>query len=113
MKRIAAALAALGVTAGLTAPVTQAYEPGCVEQFWMYGLRGTTRIICDGPIQGDGSWVRARGFFAPERYVPMSCSRYSCTGGYWLDEFDKRDTYIVTPQTVLPDEPGHVAEGVA
>ena len=86
-------------------------EPGCVQQYWLYGGlfgRGTTRTICDGPIQADGSWRRGRNFYDGERYVPSYCSRYSCTGGYWLNEFDKTDFYTVTPETVLPDEPGHI-----
>jgi len=112
VERLAVGLVALSMTALVNPAVAQAYEPGCVQQYWLYVLRGTTRTICDGPIQPDGSWTRARGFYASERYVPMSCSRYSCTGGYWLQEFDKRDTYIVTPTTVLPDEPGHINEGV-
>lgn len=90
--------------------------PNCAQQYWLYGGlfgRGTTRTICDGPVQADGSWERRRNFYDDERYVPMTCSwgRYggSCNGGYWLKEFDTGvETYIVTPETVLPDEPGHL-----
>lgn len=110
---LTAALAAGSVT--VAADARADYEPGCVSQFWMYGLRGTTRTLCDGPVRADGSWMRIRQFYAPRRYVPMTCNwgSYggSCYGGYWLEEFDKRDTYPVTPDTVLPDEPGHIAEG--
>lgn len=91
------------------------YEPGCQSQFWMYQLRASTRTICDGPIFADGSWKRLRVFYAPRRYVPVTCNytRYSgyCNGGYWLDELDVRDIYPVTPDTVLPDEPGHIPQG--
>lgn len=114
-----ALLVAGAVAASLaTAPAAHAYNPGCVQQYWLYGGlwgRGTTRTICDGPIQPNGSWLRARQFYDGERYVPVSCSwgtySGSCSGGYWLREFDKRDTYWVTPDTVLPDEPGHIDEG--
>lgn len=90
------------------------YDPGCVQQYWLYGGlfgRGTTRTICDGPIQADGSWLRARSFTDGSRYIPVSCSRYSCSGGYWLQPFKKEDLYIVTPDTILSDEPGHIAQG--
>lgn len=85
---------------------------GCVEDFWMYGLRASTRLICDSDRFADGSWERRRGFFSPRRYVPISCTygRYtgSCYGGYWLDELKIIDTYPVTDATVLPDEPGWI-----
>lgn len=74
----------------------------------MIVLRMTMRTICDGPLQADGSWVRRRLFYAPETYVPMSCSRYSCTGGYWLNEYVDLEEYPVNPGTVLPDEPGWI-----
>ena len=87
----------------------------CVQQYWLYGGlfgRGTTRTICDGPVQADGSWTRIREFYDGRRYIPMRCSfgtySGSCYGGYWLDEFDKIDKYVVTPDTILPDEPGHI-----
>jgi len=89
--------------------------PNCVQQYWLYGGlfgRGTTRTICDGPIQADGSWLRAREFYDGRRYLPMRCSwgSYggSCYGGYWLEEFDNLERYQVTADTVLPDEPGHL-----
>jgi hypothetical protein len=82
---------------------------GCVSDFWAYqGLRGSTRLICDGERAADGSWERRRGFFADSFYRPMTCSRYSCTGGYWVPELKVIDRYIVTDATVLHDEPGHI-----
>lgn len=87
------------------------YDPGCVRQYWLYGLRGTIRTICDGPINPDGGWMRLRNFHDDSRYIPLSCYRYSCSGGYWLREFDKEDVYYVLPSNVLPDEPGHIAQG--
>ena len=100
----------LMLAALFSAPSASA-EPHCIQEFWLYGGlfgRGTTRTICDGPIQPDGSWRRARNFYDSERYIPAYCSRYSCRGGYWLNVFDKTDIYWVTPDTVLPDEPGHI-----
>lgn len=105
-----AALLALAVAAP-AAPAHADYDPGCVNQFWMYGLRGTNRSICDGPIQADGSWMRARSFYSPQYWASGSCSRYYCSLGYWVPEFYKQDLYRVTPETVLPDEPGHIPEG--
>lgn len=109
MKRLTLAVA-LAVTASLLTPIqAQALPAGCVQQPWMIVLRMTMRTICDSPLNTDGSWVRRRLFYAPETYVPISCSRYSCTGGYWLQEYSAFDEYPVTPEIVLPDEPGWIA----
>ena len=112
-------IAIAGVIASLlTAAPAEANTPppGCVSQYWLYGGlfgRGTTRTICDGPIQADGSWQRGREFFDAPRYIPMTCSwgyyGGSCVGGYWLGEFDLVDYYVVTPDSILPDEPGWIA----
>ncbi len=71
------------------------------------------RTLCDAPVRIDGSWVRARGFWTPAHQVPFSCygSRYysSCSGGYFVDPAQEpKDSYIVFPENVLPDEPGHI-----
>ena len=119
---IRAAVAA-AVTAGLVTPATATADtpppPGCVSQFWMVGLRSTTRIICDGPLQPDGGWMRARAFYAPA-YTSSGWS--NCYGGLYYSncvytapqqvaEYDVRDYYPVTPATVLADEPGYVGTG--
>ena len=116
------ALVAAALTAGLVSPTAHAdVPPGCVSQFWMLGLRATTRIICDGPLNPDGGWMRARAFYAPA-YVTNGYS--NCYGtGYFLNcsysppqevaEFDQRAYYPVTPATVLPDEPGYIGTGAA
>lgn len=123
IRRIAAGVfltSALASGSVIVAHEAKAYEPGCVQQFWMVGLRATTRTICDGPVQPDGSWMRARQFYAPA-YVTNA--RTNCYGGGYnvycttypprqIAEFDQQEVYPVTPQTVLPDEPGHIAEGV-
>ena len=103
------------LVAGLFLAVhVKADTPGCVSQFWMVGLRATTRTICDGPIQADGSWRRAREFYAPA-FVAAGYS--NCYGyGYCsfmppreVAEYSRQEVYTVTVDTVLPDEPGHIA----
>jgi hypothetical protein len=112
MKKILIAAAAALVLAPLgAAPPAQAVPvgEGCVSDFWMWrGLRAAERMICDGYRAADGSWERRRGFFDDEYYVRASCSRYSCSGGYWVDELRVIETYRVTDVTVLPDEPGYI-----
>jgi len=109
VKRVIAAAAVL-VSLPLAAPAQAVpVGEGCVEDFWMWrGLRASTRVICDSDRRPDGSWERRRGFFANEYYVPFQCGRYSCWGGYWVDELKVIDTYPVTDATVLPDEPGWI-----
>jgi hypothetical protein len=117
-KSISTTLAGAAIAAGTLmagAPAANASD-GCVQQPWLYGGlfgRMTTRTICDGPLRPDGSWERNRSFYAPSYYKPVSCSwgRYggSCSGGYQVPEFYTGiETYTVTPDTVLPDEPGWI-----
>lgn len=85
----------------------------CTNQFWLM-LGANTRTICDGPIRPDGSWMRAREFWTPAHYVRGSgyCSRYSCSysEGYYQERTSKGiEVYPVTADSVLPDEPGHLA----
>jgi len=90
-------------------------EVGCESIHW--GLFGSQRrLICDGPIRPDGSWERARAVITPAHYVPFSCYSgiyYSnCSGGYNVDlTIQSRETYIVFPYNVLPDEPGWLPPG--
>ncbi len=89
--------------------------PNCVEQFWMLGLRASTRRICDGPIRPDGSWHRCRLFYALGFLIP---AHSNCYGGFSryctyypprrVPELNRSECYEVTPDTVLPDEPGHI-----
>lgn len=100
----------IGAAAGIG--TARADEPGCIQQPWWRGeaMRWTTRTLCDTSIDADGSWIRARNFWGPRYYVPFRCGTYSCWGGYWVGEYDSGvETYVVTPATVLPDEPGHIA----
>lgn len=106
-------VAAFIIGQALTAPRAGAapLPANCQQQPWWRGeaFRLTTRTLCDGPIQADGSWTRARNFYANSYYVPWRCDRYGCTGDYWVPVFDTGvETYRVTPDTVLPDEPGHI-----
>ncbi len=113
IKQLTTTLAAITVAAGITAAPAQAdYDPGCQKSLFLYGLRMTNRTICDGPIREDGSWMRIRNFYSPQYWRSGWCGAYSCYMGSWIPEFDKTDgPYPVTPETVLPDEPGHIAEG--
>ncbi len=110
-KKLATVLAAAAASGAIAAPPANAdVQPGCESIPW--GFLGTqTRSICDGPLQADGSWVRFRMVWVPAHQVPVrtSCGTYICTtsGGYWQDEqvFEKVK-YPVTPDTVVPGEPG-------
>jgi hypothetical protein len=119
MKKILAAIIVGGaLTVGGTVGIAPAHaQPGCQVSPW--GFLGLTkkRIICDGPIQADGSWWRRRVIGVPAHYVnpSSSCSTGSyyshCTyydGGWADDQWDDDETYPVRPETVLPDEPGHL-----
>jgi hypothetical protein len=88
----------------------------CQQQPWGF-LGSQTRQICDSTIGPNGSWMRRRVIGRPGHYSYPSSSCYSgsyssnCTyyPGGWVDEVDTDDeTYPATPDTVLPDEPGHL-----
>lgn len=109
--RTLAGLAVSVALGGLFAPAAHAVPvgDGCVEDFWMWkGLRSATRMICDGYRAADGSWERRRGFFDDPYWVPFTCSRYSCSGGYWVAELKVIESYLVNDGNVLPDEPGYI-----
>lgn len=104
-----------GGAIGLAAQADATPGIGCETIRWGF-LGSQRRTVCDGPVQPDGSWVRAREVWTPGGYVPLStyCSRYSCTssGGYYREQSTQAfETYVVTPGTVLPDEPGHLPAG--
>jgi hypothetical protein len=85
-----------------------------------FGFLGSQRrTLCDGPISADGSWSRERTIWVPAHYSTPICtsrggsSSYSsftdCYGGYMVNErLVSNETYPVRPDTVLPDEPGHL-----
>jgi hypothetical protein len=87
--------------------------PNCQTVPWGFGAQ--RRTVCDGPISSDGSWSRQRIIWVPAHQAPYSCfvsgsSPFTnCTGGYNIDEgLISDETYSVRPDTVLPDEPGHL-----
>ncbi|TXH08022.1 MAG: hypothetical protein E6R04_11695 [Spirochaetes bacterium] len=115
MARIHAALAAVLVATGIGLAPPASAAPGCVQQPWWYGSVGrmTTRTICDGPQQADGSWRRCREFYAAAYIAPGYWISYGWSGSYYppraVPEFRAVECYPVTPATVLPDEPEWVA----
>ncbi|WP_284235764.1 CDGP domain-containing protein [Mycobacterium antarcticum] len=82
------------------------------------GLSFQTRTICDTPIRSDGSWSRKRIYWIPAHHVSAqsncTSSTYSShctfTDAYDVDDtiVDGPDEYVVFPDNVLPDEPGHM-----
>lgn len=88
----------------------------CKTEPWGF-LGSQRRTLCDGPVAKDGSWSRERTIWVPAHRTPESCTRSgddrfsynTCYGGYWVDQrLVSNETYPVRPETVLPDEPGHV-----
>jgi hypothetical protein len=85
-----------------------------------FGFLGSQRrTLCDGPISSDGSWSRERTIWVPAHYSTPICtssggsfsysSYANCYGGYMVNErLVSNETYPVRPDTVLPDEPGHL-----
>ena len=89
---------------------------GCQDDLW-WTLQATRRLICDGTLQTNGSWMRLRVMYTPAHQVPVTCyGRYyvTCSGGYFVDYNEAaNETYIVTPETKLPDEPGYLGDATA
>jgi len=107
------AAAVVGAAAALlTAPVAVAdYYPGCVEDPAMFGLRPAQRSICDGPINPDGCWQRARNFAAPADYNVWYTPTFGFEGAPIPELMTPSEVYRVCPNTVPFGEPGHVPEG--
>jgi hypothetical protein len=90
--------------------------PGC-ERAPIFGLNAQVRKICDEPVRPDGSWERVRQFSYPS-VIQTKCALdyYSislCPS--WLiyrvdvpEQLSPVETYIVTPDTIPPGEPGHL-----
>jgi len=95
----------------------RALPPGCQDDLW-WTLQATRRLICDGKLFEDGHWNRLRVFYTPAHHVPLTTNCYgysyiSCTttGGYDVAYHEaSNEIYIVTPDTVLPDEPGYLGD---
>jgi hypothetical protein len=98
---------------GTPAPNT----PNCQTHPWSF-LGSQRRTLCDGPISSDGSRSRTRTIWVPAHYDRPICttsggrsysSYANCSGGYFINEREvSNETYPVRPDTVLPDEPGHL-----
>lgn len=112
---VTAAAAIIGGTglAITSAPEAQAYEPGCETVAWPNLLNwAQKRTVCDGPRRPDGSWLRARELWTPAGYVPLTCSRYSCTGGYYRQQSTQAyEEYVVFDHNIPPNEPGWLPPG--
>jgi hypothetical protein len=107
----------VGVCAAESCAKADPGAPDCETIPWGF-LGSQARTICDGPVLNDGSWQRARVIWVPAHQVPLICthSSYSsyCSGGYFVDaKVVDTDRYPVNPNTVLPDEPGHLPIGAA
>jgi hypothetical protein len=91
----------------------------CKTEGWGF-LGSQRRTLCDGPIQGDGSWSRERTFWVPAHEVSSLCTSYggssstfmrysTCSGGYFVPQHVvSSEIYPVRPDSVLSDEPGHL-----
>jgi hypothetical protein len=118
-----ALLATAFAATGLGLAATSHADPGapapttanCKTEPWGF-LGSQRRTLCDGPIAADGSWSRQRTIWVPAHYSTPICtyggdrwhSSY-CSGGYFVDQRQvSNETYPVRPDTVLPDEPGHL-----
>lgn len=122
--RALAAIAAGGVLAasGLigAAEANADTLSGCQDDFKLILFQSTRRTICDGELRPDGSWLRVREFYTPAHSV---AGRSYCSGGsyyssctfnpgYWQERTSNGvETYVVFPDNVLPDEPGHLVNG--
>lgn len=112
---LAAAAVLTGTGVGWGIAEASATPANCEVLKWGF-LGSQRRVICDGPLQADGSWMRRRIVFTPAHTTPG----YSyCSGGsysyctyyppQWVDDqIWGDDYYLVTPETVLRDEPGHL-----
>jgi hypothetical protein len=107
---------ALALGAALAPPASADPIPPNCENDPVGIFKAKQRMICDTPIRPDGSWSRERMFWVPAHQVPttttcsgdysVTCSTYD---GYWADNAILDDqNYIVFPDNVLPDEPGHL-----
>ena len=100
----------------VTSAPAHALPSNCVSQPWGF-LGSKIRQICDEPLEANGSWSRHRVIGVPAHYQNASSS---CSGGAyysnctfydagWVEEYDTdNEWYVVSVDTVLPDEPGHI-----
>lgn len=96
---------------------------GCQDDLWIM-WDSKRRIICDGPIQADGQYLRVRIRYTAAHTVPLTTSCYgysyiSCTttGGYFVPYNEaERTSYLVSvnPEAEnrkLDNEPEHLVNG--
>ncbi|KAB7752782.1 CDGP domain-containing protein [Mycolicibacterium mucogenicum] len=112
-RRIIAAALAVLVLAGnaIAYATTSKADSSCQVVAWGF-FASQRRTLCDSLIRPDGSWQRQRIFWVPRHQVPITCSGtyfITCSGGQIVDQYViSAETYTVTPDTVLPDEPAHL-----
>lgn len=116
------AAGAIPAAAWVSTPVVHADQVGnCQTDLWGF-LASQRRLLCDGPVNGDGGWLRHRQVYTPAHWVPFTCNTYgsysysstSCSGGYAVSlTITDDEVYPVFPDTVLSDEPGHLGFGAA
>lgn len=108
-----------GAAIALAAPSSA--DPGCETIPWGF-LGSQRRDICDGPLRPDGSWMRARVIRTPAHQTQTSCYGFSAGSLYNMscspsqfvpEQINDRQLYPVTPDTVLPDEPGYLGNALA
>ena len=109
------ALIGLGSATSSQAQTTPTPGMGCETIHWGF-FGADRRQVCDGPKQADGTWQRTRTVFTPAHVQPLSCltlsSGLQCSGGYLVPETTQtQESYVVAPDTVLPDEPGWLPAG--
>ncbi|MCV7423531.1 hypothetical protein H7K45_23525 [Mycobacterium yunnanensis] len=113
---VAPVLVAVGTAAASQAQGAPSPGMGCETVHWGF-LGGDRREVCDGAKQADGSWQRTRTVFTPSHYQPLNClsggsGNLTCFGGYLVPETTQtQESYPVTADTVLPDEPGWLPPG--
>jgi hypothetical protein len=118
--RLRALAMSIGIVAAAlalaNAPPAQALPSNCQSQPWGF-LGSQTRQICDYPMGANGVWMRERiigraAYIAkPSSHCSFSSYSSSCTydpGGYVPEYQSANETYPVTVDTVLPDEPGYM-----
>lgn len=121
MARLLVALAALALifATPANADVPGIVDPpGCTTDT-IFGLNPHYRSICDSPLQPNGSWTRTRQLWS-KQYVGSLCGDYGymTRTGYVCPDWAPRDitpaaqgpveTYVVTPDTIPPGEPGYL-----
>lgn len=115
MNKITGVVVAICVAALMFSPSANADPPppGCAR-VPLLGLNPQILEMCDGPINPDGSWERARRYWHPQ-YVHSSCGGVYYYGGcpQWAHdvipaERSGIETYTVTADTIPPGEPGHI-----